>query len=162
MTNLLKLLITNRPDKSFQLELQLMLEFSPKLKVLRKFFQRRLYYKYHCDISHTAYIHPSVIFPHPIAIVIGSQVNIEKHCSIYQNVTIGSNFNSDNSMPIIQAYTIIGTGAKLIGNINIGKNCIIGANAVVTKSIPNNSIVIGVNKVFPRKVIKIKKSKEKK
>ncbi|SFV63654.1 Serine acetyltransferase [hydrothermal vent metagenome] len=127
-----------------------MVDFHNKFKPIRKFFQRRLYYKYHCDISHTATIHPSVTFPHPIAIVIGSQATIHKNCSIYQNVTIGSNFDSDNSMPTIEANTLIGTGAKLIGNITVGKNCIIGANAVVTKSVPNNSIVTGVNNIRKR------------
>jgi serine O-acetyltransferase len=153
MSNLLKLFTTNKPSKSFQLERQLMADFHNKFKPLRKFFQRRLYYKYHCDISHVANIHPSVTFPHPIAIVIGSQATIDENCSIYQNVTIGSNFDSDNTMPTIKANTQIGTGAKLIGDITVGENCMIGANAVVTKSIPNNSIVIGVNNIHPREKI---------
>ncbi|HIP50805.1 MAG TPA: serine acetyltransferase [Campylobacterales bacterium] len=150
MFNLLKIFTTNKPSKSFQLERQLMVDFHNKFKPLRKFFQRRLYYKYHCDISHVATIHHTVTFPHPIAIVIGSQATIYENCSIYQNVTIGSNFDSDNAMPTIHANTIIGTGAKLIGSISIGANSIIGANAIVTKSIPKNSIVTGVNNIRSR------------
>jgi len=51
-------------------------------------------------------------------------------------------------MPKIKSGTIVSTGAKIIG-----KNCIIGANAVVTKSIPDNSVVIGANKIHKRKNI---------
>ena len=43
-------------------------------------------------------------------------------------------------------------GAKVIGGVTIGENCIIGANAVVTKSIPDNSIVIGANIIKGRDI----------
>lgn len=147
MTNCVKWLLTNDPKKSFELEIGFMCNFNTKSRFLRKLFQRRLYYKYHCEISHSAIIDPSVQFIHPIGIVIGSQAIIEKNCHIYQQVTIGSNFNN-NAMPHIHEGCKIGTGAKLIGGITIGKNCIIGANSVVTKSIPDNSIVVGVNTIL--------------
>jgi len=73
---------------------------------------------------------------------------LKKNCTIYQCVTIGSTFNDNNKMPKIKSGTIVSTGAKIIG-----KNCIIGANAVVTKSIPDNSVVIGANKIHKRKNI---------
>ncbi len=118
---------------------------------LRKRFQRRLYYIYGCEISHTAKIHKSVKFVHPIAVIIGSRAIIDEECKIYQGVTIGSNFNSDGAMPHIKKNTYIGAGAKLIGSITIGENCIVGANAIVTKSIPDNTIVTGSNTIRGKK-----------
>lgn len=56
-------------------------------------------------------------------------------------------------MPTIKSGTTISSGAKIIGDIIIGNNCIIGANAVVTKSVPNNSVVVGANKIHKRKDI---------
>ena len=53
---------------------------------------------------------------------------------------------------MLQWDVFIGTGAVVIGNITVGDNVIIGANAVVTKDIPSNSIALGVPAIFyPRK-----------
>lgn len=70
---------------------------------------------------------------------------IGKNCTIYQQVTIGSNMLIDsNSLgsPVIGDNCLIGAGAKIIGNVQIGNNCRIGANAVVTKDIPDNSVIV--------------------
>jgi serine O-acetyltransferase len=75
---------------------------------------------------------------------------IEEDCIIYQCVTIGTSFDCDNKMPTIKKGTTISTGAKIIGDITIGRNCIIGANAVVTKDIPDNCTVVGANKIIKR------------
>lgn len=143
----LELLLTNKPMKKFIIEVELMLYYKNKNRLIRKYFERRIFYKYNCEISSSANIHNSVKFIHPIAIVIGSNAVIEKNCVVYQSVTIGSTINNDNKMPHIKEGTIVYAGAKLIGNITIGKNCIIGANTIVTKPVPDNSIVIGVNKI---------------
>ncbi|WP_240697121.1 serine O-acetyltransferase [Vibrio genomosp. F6] len=117
-------------------------------RFIRKYFQRRIFYKYNCDISHSADIHPSVIFPHPTGVVIGSNAVVEEGCFIYQQVTIGGNFESDNLMAQVRKGTHIGTGAKIIGGIEIGSNCRVGANAVITKNLQANSLAVGVNKVI--------------
>jgi len=141
---------TNKPQKKIKIEIKLMYYFNNKSSFLRKKFERRLYYKYHCEISRMSKIDESVEFTHPISVIIGSRAIVEEKCLIYQNVTIGANFNKNNNeMPYIRKNTKIGAGAKLIGGIEIGENCIIGANAVVTKSVPKNSIVYGANKIKP-------------
>lgn len=150
LINIIKVFFTNAPMKKFMLEVELMLHFSGKNRILRKYFQRRIYYKYNCEISHSSKIDTSVRFIHPIAIVIGSNAIIEKNCMIYQCVTIGSTASDNNKMPYIKEGTIVYAGAKLIGGITIGKNCTVGANAVVTKSVPDNSIVVGVNKIHKK------------
>lgn len=76
---------------------------------------------------------------------------------IHQNVTLGAlRFNAErrgvDCKQIIGRNTIICAGAKILGNVNIGENCIVGANAVVTKDIPDNSVVVGFNKVIENKV----------
>lgn len=48
----------------------------------------------------------------------------------------------------IRKNTIICTGAKILGDLTIGENCIIGANAVVTKDVPDGATVVGFNKII--------------
>lgn len=147
----LLLISTNKPEKKFPIECQLLLKYGGKSRFLRKFFRRRIVYKYGCYISHTAKIDESVKFIHPVGLVIGADAIIEEHCTILHHVTIGTHFNCDDErMPRVKRNTMIGAGAKIIGDIVIGENCIVGANAVVTKSVPDNSVVTGANIVRKR------------
>lgn len=64
---------------------------------------------------------------------------------VYQHVTIGSNTlkgSKNYGAPTIEDGVLIGAGAKIIGNVTIGKNSRIGAGCVVTQSIPANSVVV--------------------
>ncbi len=82
--------------------------------------------------------HFSGIVVSPLAII-GNNVNIS-HC-----VTIGMSSRGKNKgYPIIGDCVYIGPGAKIIGNIKIGNNVSIGANTVVTKDVPENSVVVGI------------------
>lgn len=53
-------------------------------------------------------------------------------------------------MPNLKTGVIVGAGAKIIDGVTVGNNVVVGANAVVTKNIPDNSIVTGVNCIRPR------------
>ena len=150
----IKWLTTSDPSRKFRAELDLMFWGAVHSNFIRKRFQRRIFYIYNCDISHSAEIHSSVLFLHPCGIVIGSQTKIEEGCRIYQQVTIGSNFDSDNAMAYVANNSYIGAGAKLIGGIKIGNNCYIGANAVVTKDVAANHSVVGSNKKIRLKSLK--------
>lgn len=150
-------LSTSDPSRKFRKELDLMFWGTKHSRFVRKYFQRRIFYVYNCEISHLADIHPSVLFPHPCGVVIGSRAKVSSGCRIYQQVTIGGNFDSDNAMANVKAHTYIGSGAKLIGGIEIGENCYIGANAVVTKSFPDHCSIVGNNKKIPTRKPNIEK-----
>lgn len=88
-----------------------------------------------------------ILIPHPLAVVINAE-SLGDNVTILQGVTIG--IKSDkNKKPRIQNNVYIGAGAKILGDIVLGDNCVIGANAVVTKSIPSKSIAYG----FPLKIV---------
>ena len=83
--------------------------------------------------------------PHPQNIIIVKYARIGEFCMIYQNVTIAWNgFYGDANRefsPKIGDCVLIGTGAIIIGNITVGSKVRIGAGSVITKSVPDNSIV---------------------
>ncbi|HEQ3590728.1 TPA: hypothetical protein VGT17_005236 [Vibrio harveyi] len=90
-------------------------------------------------------ISKSVIFPHPIGIVLGA-VSIGDNCMILQNVTMGE--SSKKGLPTIGNNTSVYAGAVVGGGIVIGENCSVGANSVITKDIEPNSVVVGANKII--------------
>lgn len=89
---------------------------------------------------------PYPFMPHGFkGVFISGGAMIGANCTIFQNVTIGSNkiaFSKTCGSPRIGNNCYIGAGASLIGNIVIGENCRIGANATVVEDIPANSTVV--------------------
>jgi serine O-acetyltransferase len=96
-------------------------------------------------ISENAHFESAPCFPHGIyGIFISGGVSIGSNCIIFQQVTIGSNTLIDSSglgAPVISGNCYIGAGAKVIGEVKVGRNVRIGANAVVVRDVPDNSIV---------------------
>lgn len=117
-------------------------------------FSRRLQRKYGVFLSPEAKYDETLILRHPVGIVIGKGVQIGENVTIYQNVTLGE---SSSKYPTIGDDTIIYAGAVIIGDIMVGERCIVGANSVVTKDVPNDCIVAGV----PAKIISQKTSRAK-
>lgn len=93
----------------------------------------------------TEEIHPFVT-PHGLAgIFISYGAKVGDGCTIYHQVTIGSNTLPDSrgrGAPTIGRNVYIGAGAKVIGAVTVGDNARIGANAVVTFDVPANATVV--------------------
>lgn len=78
-------------------------------------------------------------------IVVHPNTVMGENCNLSQEVTIGEGGRGNNrGVPVIGDRVYIGPGAKIFGNITIGNDVAIGANAVVNKSVPDNAVVGGV------------------
>lgn len=90
---------------------------------------------------------------HGMGIVIGETAEIGDDVMLYHGVTLGgSELVQSKRHPTIGNGVMIGAGAKVLGPVTIGEGSAVGANAVVTKDAPPNSILIGIPaKARPRK-----------
>jgi len=80
-----------------------------------------------------------------MGLVIGETAVIGDNVVLFQGVTLGGTGKETGKRhPTIGHNVVVGTGAKVLGNIIIGDNSYIGANAVILKSAPANSTVVGV------------------
>jgi len=103
------------------------------------------------DIHPGADIGRRVFIDHGVGVVIGETAIVGDDVLIYQGVTLGGvNLDRIKRHPTIENNVVIGAGAKVLGNITIGKNSKIGANSVVIKDVPPNNIAVGV----PAKIFK--------
>ena len=89
-----------------------------------------------CDIGKGLRIH------HFGGIIFHPSVKIGDNCTVYHEVTIGDRGGTGKAARIGN-NVLLGAGAKIIGEIEIGDNCVIGANSVVRESVPENSYVMG-------------------
>jgi serine O-acetyltransferase len=98
-----------------------------------------------CDIARNAKIEAGLYLPHPVGVVVGEHVVIGKNCILHQGVTLGDRGElHEGSDPVLGDFIEVGTGAKILGAINIGNYARIGANSVVLKDIENYGIAVGI------------------
>ncbi|MFJ5759270.1 serine O-acetyltransferase [Neobacillus sp. NPDC093182] len=117
--------------------------YKKKLKAPGKFLALVHKIVFSCDIPPSCELGTGTKFPHfALGVVLHPRCKIGNNTTIYQHVTIGS--RNGLGPPIIGNDVLIGSGAVIIGDIVIGNNVNIGANSVVTKSIPDNSTVVGI------------------
>jgi serine O-acetyltransferase len=124
-----------------------------KLKFLAKGTSLLNFLFFGIEIGTQCEIGPGLYFPHTIGTVLGA-FKIGRNAVIYHQVTIGAKemdltFTAEKR-PIVGDNVIIGSGAKVLGGITIGHNVTIGANAVVTQSVPDNVVVGGI----PARILK--------
>jgi serine O-acetyltransferase len=82
---------------------------------------------------------------HGTGVVIGETTVIGDNVTLFQGVTLGGTGKERGKRhPNVENNVVVGTGAKILGNITIGDNSYIGANAVVLNDVPPNSTVVGV------------------
>ncbi|MEO6902168.1 MAG: serine acetyltransferase [Bacteroidia bacterium] len=95
-----------------------------------------------CEIYYSNQIGEGFYVVHGEGTVIGSRNKIGKGFKVYQNCTIGHR-NKNGSGNIIKDDIVCYAGVKILGENEIGSNTVIGANTVITKNIPENSVVYG-------------------
>jgi serine O-acetyltransferase len=95
------------------------------------------------SIPAEASIGQGLLIHHFGGIIIHSAAIIGENCTIYHGVTLGDR-GGYGGAPRIGHRVLIGAGAKLIGEIEVGDDCVIGANAVVHTSVPANHLAVGV------------------
>jgi serine O-acetyltransferase len=97
------------------------------------------------EIHPAATIGRKVFIDHGMGVVIGETAEVGNHVTIYHGVTLGgTSLHKTKRHPTVEDHVVIGAGAKVLGAITIGANSRIGANAVVVKSTPPNSVVVGI------------------
>lgn len=97
------------------------------------------------EIHPGAQIGRRLFIDHGMGVVIGETAIVGDDVTLYQGVTLGGTGKEHGKRhPTIGDGVVIGGGAKVLGNIMVGKNCRIGAGSVVLRSIPDDSTVVGV------------------
>jgi serine O-acetyltransferase len=97
------------------------------------------------EIHPGAQIGRNVIIDHGMGVVIGETAIVGDSVIIYQGVTLGGiSTKREKRHPTLEEGVIVGAGAKILGNIVIGKASRIGANSVVLKDVPPSSTVVGI------------------
>ena len=96
-------------------------------------------------------IHPGAVIgrhffiDHGMGVVIGETAEIGENVTLYHGVTLGgTSLEKGKRHPTLEDNVVVGAGAKILGAITVGAGSRIGANAVVVKPVPPNSVVVGV------------------
>ena len=104
------------------------------------------------EIHPNAKIGKNLFIDHGMGVVIGETSDIGDNVTIYHMATLGGiapSINSDDQRnikrhPTLQENVVVGSGAQILGPVVVGKNSKIGANAVVTKDVPENAVMVGI------------------
>src|SRR6187397_1228089 len=114
------------------------------------YLQSRSSAVFQCDINPNARIGRGIFLDHATGFVVGETAVIEDDCSILHDVTLGGTGKEhEDRHPKIRRGVLIGAGAKILGNIEVGHCARIAAGSVVIKPVPNNVTVAGV----PAKIV---------
>ena len=104
------------------------------------------------EIHPGAKIGKNLFIDHGMGVVIGETSNIGDNVTIYHMVTLGGIAPSINSNdqrnikrhPTIEDEVVIGSGAQVLGPVTVGRCAKIGANAVITKDVPEKAVMVGI------------------
>ncbi|UCH91658.1 MAG: serine O-acetyltransferase [Nitrospirota bacterium] len=96
------------------------------------------------EIHPGATIGAGFFIDHGMGVVIGETTEIGDYVTLFQGVTLGGTGKERGKRhPTLGNHVVVGAGAKVLGGIRIGDNVKVGANAVVLRSVPANSTVVG-------------------
>ncbi|NCO82745.1 MAG: hypothetical protein COZ31_10730 [Nitrospirae bacterium CG_4_10_14_3_um_filter_44_29] len=109
------------------------------------------------EIHPAAKIGPGLFIDHGMGVVVGETTEIGENVLLYQGVTLGGTGKEKGKRhPTLGNNITVGAGAKILGAIKIGNNSIIGANSVILKDVPDNSISVGVpGRITKKKVVRM-------
>lgn len=103
------------------------------------------------EIHPGARIGSGLFIDHGMGVVVGETAEIGNNCTIYHNVTLGGTGKAKGKRhPTLGDNVLVGAGAKLLGDIKIGSNSMIGANSVVLNEVPADATIVGV----PGKIVR--------
>jgi len=126
--------------------------YQAKFDLIARIFSQFSRFLTGIEIHPGADIGKNLFIDHGMGVVIGETSKIGNNVTIYHNVTLGGVAPSINSNdqrntkrhPTLEDNVVVGSGAQVLGPIIIGKNSLIGSNAVVTKDVPEKSIMAGI------------------
>lgn len=87
-------------------------------------------------------IKEGLLFHHPLSTILNAK-SIGANCTIRHSTTLGNKHRSNRQRPTILDNVDMGPNVVIIGNVVIGNNVVVGAGAVITKSVPDNCVVVG-------------------
>lgn len=94
------------------------------------------------ELGNAITLGPGVWFIHPLGTVVGGSARIGARVRFFGNNTVGT--AKENGYPTIEDDVWVGAGARILGPITIGARSVVGANAVVVKDVPPDSVVTGI------------------
>lgn len=107
------------------------------------------------DIHPGAQLGSRIFIDHGACVVIGETAILGNNVTLYHGVTLGgTSWNKGKRHPTLEDGVLVGCGAKILGNITVGKNARVGANSVVVDAVPESCTVVGI----PGKVVKVREA----
>ena len=127
-----------------------------KIPILPRFISQFAKFLTGIEIHPGAKIGKGFFIDHGMGVVIGETTVVGDNCTLFQGVTLGGTGKETGKRhPTLGKNVVIGTGAKVLGNIKVGDNSYVGANAVVLGDVPSESTVVGI----PGRIVKKKGKK---
>ncbi len=125
-------------------------------QVWAMFLYNKIRKKYNCSIHPQIKVGSNFYISHVQDIIIGQTAEIGKNCKIYPGAKIIARVKEDERRvkqgkrrhALIGDNCVIGADAILVGPVQIGNNVLIGAGAIISKNIPNNCTVVGINRII--------------
>jgi len=115
------------------------------LKLIGRLLSQAVRFLTGVEIHPGSSIGQGLFIDHGMGVVIGETAKIGNEVTLYHGVTLGgTSLVKGKRHPTLGDRVVVGAGAKILGAITIGADTRIGANAVVVKSVPPNSVVVGV------------------
>lgn len=120
-------------------------EWRHGLRLLARWSSHAMRFLTGIEIHPGATIGRKFFIDHGMGVVIGETADIGENVTLYHGVTLGgTSLEKGKRHPTLKDNVVVGAGAKILGAITIGAGSRIGANAVVVKNVPANSVVVGV------------------